>query len=164
MRKRASKTTICIIFHANLNVSKRSTGGALDHEVREKSRCHREEPLVIDSSVGREGLLSSIRHPQRGSSRRLVSHCHSHRRCLPTYGGNHGITRILPGTTCLASSQFLPWWSCLSSRSDVVPHASVRTCLLRSKRQNRSTDACENLHQLFSDFSPREPSQRSKRL
>lgn len=39
----------------------------------------------------REGLLSSIRHPRKGNSRRLVSHDHSHRRCLPTYGGNQDI-------------------------------------------------------------------------
>lgn len=66
-------------------------GRALDHDgVWEKSRCHREEPLMIDASVGWEGLLSSIRHPQRRNSRRLVSHGHSHRRCLPTYGGKHG--------------------------------------------------------------------------
>jgi len=45
---------------------------------------------MIDPSVAREGLLSPIRHPQRGNSRRLVSHGPSHRRCQPTHGGNHG--------------------------------------------------------------------------
>lgn len=104
---------------------------------------------VIDFSVGREGLLSSIRHPRRGSSRRLVSRGHSQRRCLSTHGGNRGALAICQAPTVLHPAS--------SRRGEAVSvHAAT------SRRTHRRTHRTHQANTSKSAAEPRRCALRSR--